>query len=129
MDTQKKETAAPGARKTVRQKSARECCEEFIRGNIDNGITPADIADYMGYSVWHFCRMFSDWYGVPPARYMRGLRLESGRERLFSGSSVQEAADAAGFESASGFSRAFYRKYGVTPANLVNDRKLSPGRS
>lgn len=52
------------------------------------------------------------------ARALRGLRS------LAAGSSVQESALAAGFETASGFIQAFRRQFGTTPGRLLREERV-----
>lgn len=75
---------------------------------------------------YHLCRLFSHYEGLPVHVYLNRLRLraamdqhEAGRMRL------SEIAISCGFSSASHFSSAFRREFGVSPSTALQ-RKLLP---
>lgn len=61
-------------------------------------------------------RLFRQWLGTSPGRYLEGLRLSCARMLLTEGKSVFEAGNTAGFSDYSGFIRLFKKRYGMTPA-------------
>ena len=67
--------------------------------------------------------LFTRWHGVSIGRCMRRKGLERAKELLRSGASVSDAAEQAGFKSASGFCRAFQREFGVTAAAFRENRE------
>src|SRR5687768_14313924 len=70
-----------------------------------------------GWSAFHFHRSFRRIVGETPKQYMLRLRLERAAARLATGSEpvVSIAADA-GFASHEVFTRAFRRRFGLTPS-------------
>lgn len=69
-------------------------------------------------SPFHFSRQVSQAAGEPPAAMRRRVLLERGAWELQRGSTVTDAAFAAGYDSVDGFSRAFSRAYGCPPSAM-----------
>jgi AraC-like DNA-binding protein len=80
----------------------------------DNRTLPDMAADAFA-SPWHFNRQVARGAGESPVALRRRVVLERAAWQLRQGSSVTDAAFAAGYESVEGFSRAFTRAYGRTP--------------
>jgi AraC-like DNA-binding protein len=68
-------------------------------------------------SPYHFSRLLSRATGEPPVAMRRRVMLERAAWQLAQGTSVTEAAWAAGYESVEGFSRAFTRAFGRLPSS------------
>lgn len=67
-------------------------------------------------SPFHFSRQLSASAGEPPVAMRRRVMLERAAWQLGRGTSVTDAAFAAGYESVEGFSRAFARAFGHPPS-------------
>lgn len=67
-------------------------------------------------SPYHFSRQLSRTAHEPPVAMRRRVMLERAAWQLRQGTSVTDAAFAAGYESVEGFSRAFARAYGRLPS-------------
>ena len=102
-----------------------ERCRDYIAEHIQDEITPAGLAAQFGYSFYHFCHVFRSVNGVAVAEYLRERRLCRAAAELQKGSSVTEAALDCGFETVSGFTRAFTRKFKMAPSAY---RKLKGAR-
>lgn len=99
-----------------------ERCRCYIAEHASEEITPARLAAQFGYSFFHFCHVFRNVNGVAVAEYLRERRLCSALLRLSQGSSVTETALACGFDTVSGFTRAFTRKFGTTPSAYKKEK-------
>lgn len=75
----------------------------------------ADLAAIAGLSRSQFIGIFKRTVGETPNAYLSAWRLTLGRAELQAGRSVKAAASLVGFGSATSFSRAFSRKYGLPP--------------
>jgi AraC family transcriptional regulator len=75
-----------------------------------------DMAGSAHSSAFHFSRQLSRHAGEPPVAMRRRVMLERAAWQLRHGSSVTDAAFAAGYDSVEGFSRAFHRAYGHVPS-------------
>ncbi len=87
----------------------------FIRSHIEQELTVERIAAQVGYSPFHFCRIFAMAMGMPLMQYVRQMRLALARNELGGGCKVLDVAIRYGFESASGFSKSFRRAFGYSP--------------
>lgn len=73
----------------------------------------------MALSEYHFARMFSTSFGLPPHRYVLQRRLLRARDLLLhSALPLGEIALACGFASASHFSNRFRQAFGAPPGLL-----------
>ena len=79
----------------------------------------ADLAEHVGYSPFHFTRIFTAHLGIGPGQYLTALRIDEAKRMLLAGDdAVIDVAAAVGFESLSSFSRRFRSTVGVTPGQL-----------
>ncbi|MEE4024590.1 helix-turn-helix transcriptional regulator [Gordonia sp. PKS22-38] len=69
-------------------------------------------------SAFHFSRQFTKHVGESPVALRRRVMLERAAWQLQRGSSVTDAAFAAGYDSVEGFARAFARAFGHPPSRL-----------
>ena len=74
------------------------------------------LAGRFGMSPFHFARVFRELAGLPPHRYLIGVRLGEAARRIREGSSVTDACFASGFSHLSHFGRQFLRCFGVMPS-------------
>jgi AraC family transcriptional regulator of adaptative response/methylated-DNA-[protein]-cysteine methyltransferase len=56
----------------------------------------ADLANSVGLSEFHFQRLFKDWVGVSPKKFIQHLTLEAAKERLRASTNVLDASYDAG---------------------------------
>jgi AraC family transcriptional regulator len=76
-----------------------------------------EMADDASSSPFHFSRLLSRATGEPPVAMRRRVLLERAAWQLAHGTSVTDAAWAAGYGSLEGFSRAFTRAFGRSPSS------------
>lgn len=91
----------------------------YLEANLKADITPADLAEVAGYSLWHFGRVFSRETGQSVAQHMLRRRLERALEEIASGRRAADVAPEYGFETYSGFYRAFVKLYGCSPKRYL----------
>ena len=91
-------------------------CRNYIAEHLQEELTPAELAEQFGYSFYHFCHVFRSVNGMAVAEYLRDRRLCAAASQLLLGSSVTETAMDSGFDTVSGFTRAFTRKFGLAPS-------------
>lgn len=80
---------------------------------------PRSLSDMAGdafVSPYHFSRLLARAAGEPPVTMRRRVLLERAAWQLQQGSSVADAARAAGYDSVEGFSRAYTRAFGHPPS-------------
>jgi len=96
-----------------------ERCVDYIESNLQNEISTQMLADEIGYSVYHFCRVFSACKGMSPTEYIRKRRLSLAALELFQNKKIIDIALNYGFETAGGFAKAFRKEYGYSPAQYA----------
>lgn len=104
-------------------KKDMERCLRYIDRHIKEDITPEMLADYLGYSFFHFCHIFSVWNDMPVASYIRKKRLSAAAESIRGGKRITDAALEYGFETPSGFSKAFKREFGISASEFRSKLK------
>jgi transcriptional regulator GlxA family with amidase domain len=67
----------------------------------------------------HLLRLFVQYAGVSPLIFLQDIRLERARQSLQHGANVTVAAEAAGFSSGLHLRRAWRRRWGGSPRDLV----------
>ncbi|GAA1029066.1 AraC family transcriptional regulator [Virgisporangium ochraceum] len=95
----------------------RELLDAVLADDADGGArTLNDMAGDAFTSPFHFSRMLSRETKEPPVAMRRRVLLERAAWQLRRGSSVADAAWAAGYDSVEGFSRAYSRAFGHPPS-------------
>lgn len=89
----------------------------IMRARLEEPLRVRELAQEVAMSAPHFARRFRQADGRTPMRALADLRAERAQALLREGAlSTLEAGLAAGFQSASAFTRAFRRKTGLPPA-------------
>lgn len=102
----------------------RDRLRELLDAVLDEeNATLGAMADDVHSSRYHFNRRFRRDTGEPPVTMRRRVMLERAAWQLAHGSSVTDAAWAAGYDSVEGFSRAFQRGYGYSPGQQPVDAR------
>lgn len=100
----------------MKYKEAVFLCIEYIENNIKEELKADSIAKKMGYSVYHFSRIFKEEMGVSLMEYVKDRRLLSAVEDIMFGKRILDVAIEYGYQTHSGFTKAFRKKYGFSPA-------------
>lgn len=101
---------------------------EFIRANYSNQLHVSDLASYLGISRYHLFRLFQENLGQSPQEYITSFSLGQARELLTTTSfSIQEVAFLCGYSNAEIFSKAFKKKYGISPSKYRRYALEYPG--
>lgn len=102
------------------QRDAVQRMQDFIEANLNEMVTLADLAKASLFSPWYSHRLFTQWTGFTPSEYIRRFRLSRSALRLRD--EKQKIADVAldsGFGSVDGYQRAFFREFGINPAEYA----------
>lgn len=94
--------------------------QDYIEAHMDEKIGLSDLACVAHFSPWYCYRLFQEHTGFTPSNYLRRLRLSRAALRLKNdGARIIDAAFELGFGSADGFTRAFYREFGLLPRDYA----------
>ena len=94
---------------------------EMMQGNPRQDLTLSEMARSVNLSPPYFCYLFKSIMGVPPAKYLKSLRMQHAATLLRTTFlSVKEIVRQSGFSDESHFVRDFKNLYGVTPREYRN---------
>jgi len=88
---------------------------QYIDIHIKEEMSVEKLAEHAGFSPYYFCRMFQCGVGSSIMEYVRNRRLAYAASELNSGRKILNIAIDYGFETHSGFSKAFRRYFGCPP--------------
>ncbi len=101
------------------QYSSLERAIDYIEKHIDEELTPGIVAAAIGFSEYHFHRIFSSSLGESISEYIKKRRLVRAAERLLkTGDSIMDIALSCQFDSQEAFTRAFKRAFATTPGKF-----------
>lgn len=89
---------------------------EWIRENLSEPLEVPRLATRVSMSERTFLRNFTRSIGVTPARFVETLRLDQTRAYLAAGLSLKEIATKVGYLSGAQLSKAFDRRFGMSPS-------------
>lgn len=99
----------------------------YVRKNLKR-VTVASMAAAQNYNTKYFSRVFSEAMGMTPLEYITNCKMEWARNSLVNSDlSTTEIMEAIGYEHRNGFTIAFKKKYGCTPAEYRKKQKPTRG--
>ena len=96
---------------------------DYVDNNVKEDITAEELAEIAGYSVFHFYRLFQSAVGIPVMQYVLRRKLLYVIYEIGLGRKKNDVVYDYGFETYSGFYRAFIREIGYTPAQYLREYK------
>ncbi len=108
---------SPGEDDTVISRSVRAVMS-LIMESPDELLSVAKMADYAGYSRWHFLRAFQKVAGLTPHAFQLLCRLRLLRSLLRTETTTAALAVSAGFFDQSHMHRMFKHHHGLTPGEF-----------
>ena len=90
----------------------------YIEKNLNRKISIKEIAEYVGYSKFYFSRMFKQEMNISVMEYVREQKVMCASESILQGNKILDVAIEYGWESHSGFIKAFKSYYGFSPSLL-----------
>lgn len=95
--------------------------EQLVRilpGRLDEPVRLGRLAGELGLSTGHLSHLMADHIGMPFRRYVLWLRLLAATKAMGQGSTLTEAAHAAGFADSAHLNRTFRRMFGIAPSEV-----------
>ncbi|MBU3136175.1 HD domain-containing protein [Clostridium gasigenes] len=105
-------------------------CITYIEENITADLTLDNISQNIGYSTYHFSRIFKEEMGVSIMEYVKERKMLKAIEDITLGNKILDVAIKYGYKTNSGFTKAFRKKYSFSPVVIkmlynenLNNRK------
>jgi AraC family transcriptional regulator len=99
---------------------------DFIEENLQESLSVSDVADAVGYSLYHFSRTFNAVIKHSPYDYIMRRRLsESARELLTTEKKIITIALDYQFNNPETYSRAFRRMFGILPSQARKNKTVN----
>ncbi len=96
----------------------------YINNHLDEKPELGKLADMSNFSVYHFHRIFSAYLNEPLASFVNRLRIEKAARLLeYCSEPISDIAYQLGFEVPSSFTKAFKKRFGLTPAEFRKTKK------
>ena len=93
-----------------------------IQTHLESDLNLDMLAEHVGFSAYHYHRIFREIIGEPMKEYIRRLRIERAAYRLkVSEETILHIALDAGFKTHESFTRAFTRQFRITPNEFRNN--------
>lgn len=100
----------------------------YINSHLNSKIYLKDMAALAGFSLCHFCEKFKEYTGENFKDYVKKRQMQAAMKEILAGKSTLEIAASMGYESRWGFTRAFIREFGVTPAQFKQEAHMFLGQ-
>lgn len=94
--------------------------QDYIEAHLEETVGLSDLAKVSLFSPWHSHRLFQEYTGLTPANYIRRLRLAKAALRIKNENvRIIDVAFDLGFGNVDGFTRAFFREFGMCPSEYA----------
>lgn len=93
---------------------------EYLVENFKQQPQLKEVAEHVHLSPHHFQRLFTEWAGVSPKKFLQFLTVDYLKERIQTSNNISQMADTAGLSSPSRVYDLFVNIEGVTPATYKN---------
>lgn len=90
----------------------------YIEQHLQESLSVGLIADFAGYSEYYFLRMFKKYMSMTVMEYVNKRRMLKASEDILEGMRILDAAVKYGWQSHSGFTKAFKKEFGFSPSLL-----------
>src|SRR5258706_11099371 len=87
----------------------------YLENNVQRQPDLEEVAEQVHISPFHFQRIFTEWAGISPKRFLQFLTVDFLKEKLEQSRNLVEAAESAGLSSQSRVYDLFTTLEGVTP--------------
>lgn len=101
------------------------CALKYIQEHLGEKITVENAAEACGYSKWHFCSLFREYTGSSFLAYVNHKKMQHASMDILQGDKVMDVAMKYGFDTSSGFNKAFLTAFGCYPKEFRNTDKQS----
>lgn len=96
-----------------------QCGIDYIEENLKTEITALELSEKAGFSVFHYYKLFQSAVGMPVMQYINRRKLINAVYEISQGKKMIDTALLYGFDTYSGFYKAFKREFGYTPSEYL----------
>lgn len=93
---------------------------QYLRDHAQEQPELKTVAEVVHLSPFHFQRVFTEWAGVSPKKFLQYLSLQYAKEKLKENISLAEAAEGAGLSGSGRLHDLFIKLEGMTPGEYKN---------
>lgn len=97
---------------------------DYIEKNLKSELSAYELAENAGFSLFHYYRLFQGAIGIPVMQYILRRKLHNAIYEISSGKKIIDVALSYGFETHSGFFKAFKREFGCSPTQYLKKYKV-----
>lgn len=98
----------------------------YMNKNYSQQLSIDRLSYKFGFSESYFRKLFKNYYGISPHRYLRQVRINNAKtEMIHSRQSISDVAASCGFRTVHSFSKAFKQVEGISPQQY---RRFGKGR-
>lgn len=95
----------------------------IIENNLHNKLNIDIISKQLGYSMYHFSKLFKKNMGITVHNYITNRRLICSAKDILKGDKIVDIAMNYGYETQSGYNKAFVKKFGFPP-NMLHAMRM-----
>lgn len=98
---------------------------DYIEKNLKSELSAYELAENEGFSLFHYYRLFQSVVGMPVMQYILRRKLCNAIYEISSGEKMIDVALSYGFETHSGFFKAFKREFHCSPTQYLKKYKAT----
>lgn len=96
---------------------------QYLNRNFKDQPNLNELAEVAGLSMFHFQRMFTEWAGVSPKKFLQYISIEHAKKLLLMEKSISEVSYDMGFSGSSRMHDLFITIEGMSPGEFKNEGK------
>lgn len=96
---------------------------QYLSQNFKEQPNLSELAEVAGISMFHFQRMFTEWAGVSPKKFLQYISIEHAKKLLLMEKSISEVSYEMGFSGSSRMHDLFISIEGMSPGEFKNEGK------
>lgn len=100
----------------------------YIEKNYADNLTLDDLCTVAGFSKYHFHRIFKSVMDENVGDYIRKVRLQSTISKFKTDKNITQIAMESGYETNASFSKAFKKRFEMTPKEFSIEMKMKKGK-
>ncbi len=98
---------------------------DYIESNLKSEITAEELSNIAGFSLYHYYKLFQNTVGIPVMQYITRRRLLHCVYEIKQGKKMIDTALDYGFDTHSGFYKAFKREFNMSPSHFLKNYKAN----